>query len=65
MHGAFAQKANAVARKNFDAFPPSAKRDYIAWIVTAKQVATRERRLAQTLEWVAEGKRRNWKYENC
>ena len=47
------------------AFPPSAKRDYIEWIVTAKQAATRERRLAQTLEWLAEGKRRNWKYENC
>ncbi|HRG16603.1 MAG TPA: YdeI/OmpD-associated family protein [Pseudomonadota bacterium] len=62
---AFAKKAHAAARKAFEAFPPSAKRDYIEWIVTAKQAATRERRLAQTLEWLAEGKRRNWKYENC
>jgi uncharacterized protein YdeI (YjbR/CyaY-like superfamily) len=62
---AFAQKAHAAARKTFDAFPPGAKREYVEWIVTAKQAATRERRLAQTLEWLAEGKRRNWKYESC
>lgn len=62
---AFATKTHAAARKTFDAFPPSAKRDYIEWIVSAKQAATRERRLAQTLEWLAEGKRRNWKYEAC
>lgn len=62
---AFARKAHAAARKTFEAFPPGAKRDYIEWIVTAKQAATRERRLAQTLEWLAEGKRRNWKYESC
>lgn len=62
---AFSKKSHAAARKVFETFPPSAKRDYIAWIVTAKQAATRERRLAQTLEWTAEGKRRNWKYENC
>ncbi|MBL0029218.1 MAG: YdeI/OmpD-associated family protein [Rhodanobacteraceae bacterium] len=62
---AFATKTHAAARKHFESFPPSAKRDYIEWIVTAKQPATRERRLAQTLEWLAECKRRNWKYADC
>ena len=31
----------------------------------AKQEATRERRLATTVEWLAEGKQLNWKYQNC
>ena len=60
-----ALKKNAKARKTFDAFPPSAKRDYIAWIVEAKREDTRTKRLAQAVEWMAEGKRRNWKYETC
>ena len=62
---AFAKNGHAAARKTFDAFPPSARREYIEWIVTAKQPATRAKRLAQTLEWLAEGKRRHWKYQNC
>jgi uncharacterized protein YdeI (YjbR/CyaY-like superfamily) len=62
---AFARRSHAAARNTFEGFPPSAKRDYVEWIVGAKQAATRERRLAQTLEWLAEGKRRNWKYESC
>jgi uncharacterized protein YdeI (YjbR/CyaY-like superfamily) len=60
-----ALKKNAKARKAFDAFPPSAKRDYVAWIVEAKREETRAKRLVQAVEWMAEGKRRNWKYENC
>ena len=56
---------NARARAAFDAFPPSAKREYVEWITEAKREATRTRRLAQAVEWMAEGKRRNWKYENC
>lgn len=47
----------------FNAFPPSQRREYIDWLVEAKQASTRERRLAQAIEWLAEGKRRNWKYE--
>lgn len=49
----------------FKAFPPGARGEYIEWITEAKQEATRQRRLATTIEWLAEGKRRNWKYENC
>ena len=57
-------KDNAV-KATFDAFPPSCRREYIEWIVEAKREETRAKRLAQTVEWLAEGKRRNWKYENC
>ena len=53
------------AKATFDAFPPSGRREYIEWIVEAKREETRAKRLAQTVEWLAEGKRRNWKYENC
>jgi uncharacterized protein YdeI (YjbR/CyaY-like superfamily) len=35
----------------------------VEWIAEARQVATRERRIAQAVEWIAEGKSRNWKYE--
>jgi uncharacterized protein YdeI (YjbR/CyaY-like superfamily) len=60
-----ALKKNAKARKTFDGFPPSAQRDYVEWITEAKREETRASRLAQAVEWMAEGKRRNWKYENC
>lgn len=46
----------------FDALSPSHKREYIEWIATAKQAATRERRITTAIAWLAEGKRRNWKY---
>lgn len=62
---AAALKKNAKARKAFEGFPPSAQRDYVEWIVEAKREETRAKRLAQAVEWMAEGKRRNWKYESC
>lgn len=60
--GALAQKNHAAARAVFDGFSPSARREYIEWITGAKTDATRQKRLATTLEWLAEGKHRNWKY---
>lgn len=57
-----ALKRNAAARKTFEAFSPSHQREYAEWIVEAKAEATRERRLATALEWLAEGKPRHWKY---
>lgn len=56
---------NPAAKAAFDAFPPSAQRDYVEWITKAKRDETRSKRLSQAVEWMAEGKRRNWKYENC
>ena len=53
---------NAQARATFDAFSPSQKREYIAWIAEARREETRRKRLATAVEWIAQGKRRNWKY---
>ncbi|MEJ7813189.1 MAG: YdeI/OmpD-associated family protein [Gemmatimonadaceae bacterium] len=53
------------AQAAFDAFSQSHQREYVEWITEAKAAATRERRLAQAVEWMAEGKSRNWKYEKC
>lgn len=56
-----APKAKAV----LDGFPPSAQRDYFEWISEAKQDATRQKRIATAVEWLTEGKRRHWRYQNC
>jgi uncharacterized protein YdeI (YjbR/CyaY-like superfamily) len=55
--------ANRRAAATFEKLPPSHKRDYIEWITEAKAAPTRERRLATTLQWLEEGKHRNWKYD--
>jgi uncharacterized protein YdeI (YjbR/CyaY-like superfamily) len=57
--------SNPAARETFDAFPPGCRRDYVEWVVEAKRPETRDKRIAQAVEWMAEGKRRNWKYEKC
>jgi uncharacterized protein YdeI (YjbR/CyaY-like superfamily) len=54
---------NEVAAATFENFPYSCKREYIEWITEAKTEPTRNKRLLTTLDWLAEGKRRNWKYE--
>ena len=60
-----ALNAREAALENFDAGSTSFKREYVDWIVEAKTGPTRERRMAQAVEWIAEGKGRNWKYEKC
>jgi uncharacterized protein YdeI (YjbR/CyaY-like superfamily) len=60
---AAALRKNPKAQAAFDRFPPSHRREYIDWITEAKRPETREERLAITLEWLTEGKSRNWKYE--
>ena len=60
-----ALRKNKAAQATYEAFPPSCKREYVEWITEAKREETRAKRLAQAVEWMAEGKRRNWKYENC
>ena len=62
---ASALAANAAARATYEGFPPSCRREYVEWIVGAKRPETRAKRLATAVEWLAQGKRRNWKYENC
>lgn len=56
---------NALAAETFNNFPYSKKKDYVEWINEAKTDATRDKRLGTTIEWLAEGKARNWKYEKC
>ena len=58
-----ALSANPEAKATFDGFSPSARREYIEWIVGAKRTDTRARRLAQAVAWMAEGKARHWKYQ--
>jgi uncharacterized protein YdeI (YjbR/CyaY-like superfamily) len=53
---------NAAARESFERFSPSQRREYVEWLTEAKTDATREKRLATALEWIAEAKPRNWKY---
>jgi uncharacterized protein YdeI (YjbR/CyaY-like superfamily) len=53
------------AKSVLDAFSPSAQRDYVEWISEAKQDATRAKRIATAIEWLSEGKKRHWKYQNC
>ncbi len=55
----------AGARERFDHWAPSHRREYLEWIVEAKRPETRAKRIAEASEWIAEGKKRNWKYENC
>ena len=62
---AAALKKNKKAKTVFDAFSPSCKREHIEWIADAKREETRDKRIAQAIEWIAEGKQRNWKYQNC
>ncbi len=59
-----ALEEHPLAKQTFDNFAPSHRREYIEWIAEAKREATRDRRIAQAIEWLAEGKSRNWKYES-
>lgn len=49
----------------FDAFAPSHRREYLEWIAEARRDETRQKRIATAIEWLTEGKKRNWKYERC
>jgi len=62
---AAALQAHRGARAKYDAFTPSQRNEYVAWIAEARREATRASRIAQAVEWIAEGKTRNWKYQNC
>jgi uncharacterized protein YdeI (YjbR/CyaY-like superfamily) len=58
-------KKNKKALTVFEGFPYSKKKDYVDWVTEAKTEETRERRLATSVEWLSQGKSRNWKYERC
>lgn len=54
---------NKKALKVFEDFSPSHKREYLEWITGAKTEETRSRRMNTALEWMADGKGLNWRYE--
>jgi uncharacterized protein YdeI (YjbR/CyaY-like superfamily) len=54
---------NKKAAAQFEAFSPSHRREYVEWIDEAKREETKAKRVAQAIEWIAEGKGRNWKYQ--
>lgn len=56
-------RGDSRAAAGFAGLPPGKRREYIEWLAEARTEATREKRLSQALEWMAEGKGRNWKYE--
>lgn len=58
-----ALKADAKAKRGFDALTPAARREYVEWILGAKRPETRAKRVATTVEWAALGRRMGWKYE--
>ena len=60
-----ALRANEAAAATFEGFSPSCRREYAEWVTEAKRPETRAKRVAQAVEWMAEGKKRNWKYEKC
>ncbi len=54
---------NKSAQKVWNTFPPGKRKDYITWLTEAKTEDTRNKRMQTAIEWIAEGKGRNWKYE--
>ena len=62
---AAALDASPTARATLEAFAPSHRREYVQWITEAKRPETRDKRIAEAIGWLAEGKKRNWKYEGC
>jgi uncharacterized protein YdeI (YjbR/CyaY-like superfamily) len=60
-----ALSANPAAQATFDGFPPGCRREYLEWVTSAKRPETRSKRVTEAVAMIAEGKRRNWKYENC
>lgn len=53
---------NKLALKNFESFPPSAKKALYQWVQFAKTNATRDKRVLEIVSKAAEGKRANeWK----
>ncbi len=62
---AAALAGNAAAKATLDSFAPSHRREYLEWIVGAKRPETREKRIATAIAQLSEGKKLNYKYENC
>jgi uncharacterized protein YdeI (YjbR/CyaY-like superfamily) len=62
---AAALRASPAAQTTYDGFPPGCRREYLEWVTSAKRPETRSKRIAEAVQMMAEGKKRNWKYEGC
>lgn len=62
---ASALAASPAAQTAYGQFSPSAQREYVEWVVEAKRPQTRATRIETAVGWIAEGKKRHWKYERC
>lgn len=51
------------AQESFEKGSYSHKKEYVDWIVEAKTETTRQKRMQTAVEWLAEGKSKNWKYQ--
>jgi len=60
---AAALKKNKKANTIFENFTPGKKKEYIEWITEAKTEPTKMKRIETAVEWIPEGKSRNWKYQ--
>jgi uncharacterized protein YdeI (YjbR/CyaY-like superfamily) len=52
-----------IQAEKFDTFSPSHRKEYISWINEAKTDETKLKRIKTMMDWLLEGKSRNWKYE--
>ena len=50
------------ARKHFDSFSESKRREYVEWVTEAKREETRRQRVKTAVDWIGQGKIRNWRY---
>lgn len=50
------------AKTTFDQFNYSNQKEYLVWIAEAKTEETRRKRIITSIEWLSEGKSKNWKY---
>jgi len=60
-----ALKRSKAALSTYQGFTPGRRREYVEWVLDAKRAETRSQRIATAVEWMAEGKERNWKYKRC
>jgi len=58
-----AMNKNKKALNTFISLSPSKKKEYVEWVTEAKTEETKNKRLETAVEWMSEGKSRNWKYE--
>lgn len=53
---------NKKALQHFENFSYSNKKEYVEWIAGIKSEETKMKNIATAVEWISEGKIKNWKY---